>query len=373
MERITKARAALVLSQPFFASLALRLGVVEDLDCRTMATDGRSLFYDPAFVEALPFDQLVGVLAHETLHLACAHHARRGERDPGLWNRAADLAINPVVLSAGLALPEGALVEPRFADMSAEAIYAALAREGGAGSGRDGLADPGGCGAVLDATDEDGGTASPADLSAAEQEWKVATFQAAQAAKAQGRLPAALARLVEELKKPKLDWRDLLRRFVQAASRSDYRWTPPNRRFVASGLYLPSLVPDGLGEIAVVVDTSGSISEDELAAFAAEINGIVEDSAPERVHVIYCDAEVQRADEIEIDAFPLRLEAIGGGGTDFRPPFAWLERHGIAPSCLVYLSDLYGPFPETEPAYPVLWVSTSPQTAPWGETIRLSD
>lgn len=127
LDRIIRARTVLVMSQPFFGSLVLRLELAERPDItETMATDGRRLFYNPAFVDSLSDPELCGVLAHETMHCALRHFARRGGRDIGEWNVATDHAINLDVKSAGFVLPAGVLADPRFRGMSAEDIHYSL-------------------------------------------------------------------------------------------------------------------------------------------------------------------------------------------------------------------------------------------------------
>jgi predicted metal-dependent peptidase len=157
---------------------------------------------------------------------------------------------------------------------------------------------------------------------------------------------------------------------VAATAPSDYRWTPPNRRYIGSGLYLPSVELRGLGEIVIAVDTSGSIGKHELEQFAAEISAISEETQPEAIHVVYCDAAVRCVQQFG-PSEPVRLEPKGGGGTDFRPAFDWVAENDFAPVCLIYLTDLCcDSFPEA-PEYPVLWVTDSRSTAPFGETVRI--
>ncbi|WP_411860362.1 DUF2201 family putative metallopeptidase, partial [Cupriavidus sp. TA19] len=129
-DRISKQRSQLILSQPFFGALLMRLRLVEDPSCKTFWVDGMSLGYNPAYVATLSDLELRGSLAHEVLHPANGHCWRRGVRDPDRWNRACDYAINPLVLNAGLQLPAGALIDGRFLGKSAEEIYAMLRQEG---------------------------------------------------------------------------------------------------------------------------------------------------------------------------------------------------------------------------------------------------
>lgn len=146
---------------------------------------------------------------------------------------------------------------------------------------------------------------------------------------------------------------------------------PPNRRYIASGLYLPSFERAGVGPIVIAVDTSGSIGHRELDQFAGEISAISEEVRPEAIHVVYCDAAVQSAQHFG-PSEPVHLEPKGRGGTDFRPGFEWAQQSNIAPVCLIYLTDLgCDSYPDI-PEYPVLWVSDSRRTAPFGETIQIS-
>jgi predicted metal-dependent peptidase len=362
-DRITKARAGLVLDQPFFGSLALRLGVVEDSGCETAWTDGQTLGFNPGFIDGLSLDETKGLLAHEVMHLAAAHQSRRGGRDAGRWNMACDYAINGLLEESGFWLPAGRLRDKRFDGLSADVIYAQLPDAPGNSAG----GDPGGCGEVRDASVDVG------EAGGSEQDWKVAVAQAAQQARAMGKLPAGVARMVEEMLQPKVEWREVLRRFVRTAAWNDYQWTPPNRRFVHLGLYLPSLRSEELSEIVVAVDTSGSIDGSMLDQFAGELSGILEDFET-TIFVLYADAAVAGCETLTREDLPLRLHPAGGGGTDFRPAFRWVEEQGKTPACLVYLTDLDGAFPEEEPSYPVLWarIGGEGEEPPFGEVLEVA-
>jgi predicted metal-dependent peptidase len=416
-QKLIKARVRLILGQAFFGTLSLRLKLVPG-SLPTMATDGSRIVYNPAFVDQLKPAELEGTLAHEVLHCALGHQSRRGERDPELWNQAADFAINPILLGNGFTLPAGALIDPALNNLSAEEIYARLLQRrspGGeapkqdpgqtsAGGGMDnglqeaqgtGMPDPkasprqsqvgektgglpnpesirsGGFGEVWDATDEQGHPASLAEKRRQEHEWSIAAEQALRSAKACGHEPAGIERPLSESRQSRQDWRAILRDFVAATTPSDYRWSPPNRRYIASGLYLPSVERRGLGEIVIAVDTSGSIGKLELEQFAGEILASSEEARPEAIHVVYCDAAVQSAQQFG-PSEPVRLEPKGGGGTDFRPTFEWVAENDIAPVCLIYLTDLCcDSYPEA-PEYPVLWVTDSHRTAPFGETVQIT-
>lgn len=367
LDKLTKARAGLVLDMPFFGALALRLMLKEDVGCPTAWTDGRWLGYNPEFIAGLSLAETKGLVAHEVMHCAMHHQLRRDGREPRKWNTAGDYAINAILDKSKVTLPKGRLLDTAFDSMSAEAIYSKLPDQPDGGSG-----DPGGCGEVRDATDADGKPAGEAEVQQQTADWKIATAQAAQQARNMGQMPAELDRLVKEIVDAKVDWRETLRRFVQQAmSKDDYRWSPPNRRHVHNGLYLPSLRGDALPPIVVAVDTSGSIDQDTLAQFAGELTSILESYNTE-CGVIYCDAVVQGIENYTRDDLPVVLDAKGGGGTDFRPPFELLAAEGNAPACVVYLTDMQGTFPDSEPAWPVLWVNTGPEVAaPFGEVVKI--
>lgn len=381
LTKIAKARTGIILDQPFFGSLVMRMGIVLDPTVKAMRTNGRVIRFNPEFVDQCDIDQLKGGLCHEIMHPALQHHLRRDSREEKKWNRATDYAINQVLNDAGIPMPKGSLFNPAYAGLSAEQIYPLLEDQpgdspGAGDAGGAGADDPGQWGAVDDAEgdgqDGEGNGQAPSAAEQAQQsaDWKVALAQAAQQAKAMGKLPASIARLVEQEMQPRVDWREVLRRFIQAAAKNDYTWRRPNRRHIARGLYLPSLHSETMGSIVVGVDTSGSIDAETLSQFAAEVRAILEDLQPEAVTVIYCDAAVNHVDRFEPGDL-LHMEPHGGGGTAFEPVFRHVEGMDTPPVALVYLTDMFGSFPQKEPPYPTLWASIGGQDAPFGEVVRV--
>jgi len=400
-ERVQKARAALIMSQPFFGSLALKLNLIERSDIETMAVDGRNLFFNPGFVDGTSDDHLKTIVAHETMHCALCHMTRRGNRAPDKWNEACDYAVNPLLVTSGFTMPDEALCSPEYSDMSAEAIFSKRSQpddedgdEGSSGNQGDGgqgsqsgqgegdeqgdgegnaAPDPGGMGGVLDAPPNDNGQPlSETEQADLEREWQVAVTQAAQLERAQGDLSAELDRAVKDMLEPKADWRELLRQFMEAIAKSDYSWTPPNRRFAHEGVYLPGMRSETLPPIVVAVDTSGSVRQEDLDQFAAELTVILEEARPEELHVVYCDSQLKGVQTFEPDD-EIDLKAKGGGGTSFIPPFDWVEDNDIEPVCLIYLTDLESSrFPD-DPGYPVLWGVYGGNTSqpPFGDVVEL--
>lgn len=362
LRRIAQARTRLVLDAPFFGALALRLRTVLDADCPTAWTDGETIGYCPSFVAGLSDRELAGLVAHEVMHVAAGHPWRRGNREHRRWNIACDYAINELLADAGMLLPAGALRASQYRGKAAEWIYDRLPADPELAQQPEPAGLPGQPGEVRDAPSDE---AAPT-----EAEWRQAVQQAANTAAARGSLPGALRRFAEQIVRPQADWRTALQRYAQERAREDYTWARPNGRYMARGLYLPALHSTDLGRIVAAVDTSGSVDQTLLAQFSAELNAIAQSVRPAAIEVIYCDSQVQHRRTYE-PGDTIALQAMGGGGTDFRPVFEAIDADGEPPVCLIYLTDLYGPCPSRAPDYPVLWTVTSGEVGPWGETLRI--
>lgn len=364
-QSFVKARSRLILDNPFFGTLCLRLKPVEREDIDTGATDGKSLIYNPTWFEKLRPEERIGFLAHEVMHVVFMHHLRRQERQPQKWNVAADYVINLLLEQEGFILPSGGLLDSQYADMTTEHVYSILPEPP---EGWDSLAaDFGGCGSVIDHPD----ATSQQTSSAIEAQLTVAINQAAEVAKASGKLSSKMESIVGLATKPKVDWRMVLARFLRSNNQSDYSWIRPNRRFIAQGMYLPSAHNPCLGEIAVAVDTSGSVSDEELQQFTTEASTILQDLAPNAVHFIQCDSEVQSDDTYTRESLPLKVTYRGRGGTAFEPVISYINEKHPNVEALVYLTDLESNDFGDQPPYPVLWITTNAEEAPYGEIIKI--
>ena len=379
LDKITKARTALILDQPFFGSLALRLNLVEDNKRKTTSINGESLFYNAAYVEKLSIRQMTGLLAHEVMHAALGHCWRIGSRDLRKWNIASDYAINQNLIDTGFALPDGALTSPAYDTLSTEEVYNLLSdqepkespqNQGNSShennkkeeEGAYGI-DPGMCGAVEPAKAE--------EVKEQKAEWKAAVAQAVQLAK--GTLPGNIKKQMVEILDPPLPWHVLLRDFVERTARNDYDWTRPSRRYIGQGIILPSLLSEQLPEIVIAIDTSGSIDTKALSRFATEASNVLE-AYNTTIRVIYCDTRVHGEEIFTQADLPMKMHPVGGGGTNFAPVFEYVEKENIMPACLIYFTDLCGRFPIKEPEYPTMWLTTAEEgTAPFGITVRFKN
>lgn len=355
---LAKARTALVLEHPFVGNIALNMPFKIDYTCRTAATNGKEIRYNPHFMNDLNDEERKFVVAHECFHPMLDHNFRRGERQPKRWNHAADYVVNQLLTDEGIGkMPSFGLLNPQ--------LYQA---GGGTTDGIYNLLPEDLDGDSLDECEDGGDT--PADQAQQEAEWKVRVAQAAQAAKMMGKMSAGLERLVGEVLKPKVDWRDVLRKFVEKAKNDQRSFSRPNRRFIGQGLYLPSISGETLGEVCFAVDCSGSIDQKTIDQFAAEIHAVKDEGNPSAIHVIYFDSEVSHYDKFGRDD-ALHIAPHGGGGTAFSPVFDYMRQHEINPVACIFLTDLCCDDFGDAPDYPVLWVSTDEGSAPFGEVVMM--
>ena len=373
--RLAKAKTSLILEHPFVGAIALGMPhdyMTPEFEAMlqasgrkpTACTNGKRVLYSAEFVSGLTDEQLKFLVAHECMHPMLEHNFRRQSRDPKKWNMAADYVINQLLTDEGIGkFIDGGCLDKALYDAGqgvSEQIYTLLP-EGGDGEGA-----PGGTGMDL----EDGeGTASDQAQQAAE--WKVKVAQAAQAAKMMGKLSAGMERLVDGILNPTVDWRDVLQKFVVKHKTEERSFARPNRRFLSQGFYMPSRSGERMGPIAFLVDCSGSIGDDILAQMAAEVRTVHEDLRPEKLHVIYFDAAVTHYDCFLPDD-TVSISFHGGGGTDVRAAFDYLDSEGHADdlACTIVLTDGYTPYPDGSNT-PVIWAMTTDMTAPFGEHCRV--
>jgi predicted metal-dependent peptidase len=371
---ISQARTRMLIKYPFFGTLALFLQPREDSSTPSMRTEGFDLVYHNDFVQDLfktgGIGMLMSALVHEVLHAALQHIWRRGDRDRELWDMACDYVVNQIIKDQGLQLPPGVFLSGRFKGMSADAVYSILLEEmlpkhrddaeRTSTVGQSGLDKhlPGKKpeGKLLDDHSMWGknrtGQEESTDSSPEAATWKMRVAQAAQDARQRGLLPAGMIQIIENILYPKLDWKQALASFLQP-TRSDYTFIPPDRRF--DYVFLPEFGSEGLEEVVVAIDTSGSVWR-FYKQFISEVVSIVYCYPEFKGYIAHCDASVQLFQELDPHNIPLMVK--GSGGTNFRPLFQEIEKRNIYPSLMVFLTDGDAILPEDPPRYPVLWVLT---------------
>lgn len=372
MTRMQKARSRMLLKHPFFATLVMSSPMVETRDIPTAATDMVTLFYNPDFIDSLPEDEhVLFVLAHEVMHVALEHGLRLRGRNHRLWNIACDFALNLVLKDSGFTILDGALCDEKYRDMSADQIYDSLQQEAdkraksGKGAGDEFGDMPGVMGQDIQ---EPGGPdgMTPEAMAKAQRSIQQRVAQAASIARMAGNLSGGLERLVNDILNPKIPWSDLLRDYIKRTNNEDESWSRRNRRF--NNMYLPSLYSERMGPIIEILDTSGSISNDELSRYASEGAAIIEDVKPESIRLVWADTRVA-GEQLFEDGEPVVPEPKGGGGTDMRVPLKHVEQYD--PEIVVLFTDGYTPWPDVEPPYPLIVVCTTDVAVPIGIVVRV--
>lgn len=356
-------------------------------DIPIAATDGKRLLLNPDKFFSYSIKKRLFICSHEIGH-CIFDHVGQGYKfrklqkvsypdgstlpyDDRLANIAQDLVINDMLVASKVGeCDKDWLHDPHLVthkDSWLEA-YRKVYRQGKGGGGPKGES--------FDEHLEPGAANGDDPQKASERnhvEWKIAIAAGAEAARAQGKLPAAMQRFVDELLQPVVSWTDKIHAFfARKVGSGSYDWRRPDRRLVIRDIYAPGRSGFGAGTVAIAIDTSGSITDELLKRFLSEIAGVIEDVNPKRLLVMWIDAEVHRVDEIDEPSDLLTLKKAGGGGTDFRPAFDWLHKENVEPDALIYMTDMYGSFPDIEPDYPVLWASISEGVIPpFGDLIQV--
>ena len=410
--KLATARTRLILDKPFLGALVLRLPMVEGDPawCETTYSDGKTFYYNSDYIDALDNDQTQFALSHEALHCALSHFYRRGHRVKHRWELACDYAVNPLLINDGLKPTPDAAHLREYDGMTAEEIYPCLEdndndgerdlerktdsqddnqdkdneenkdmSDGGSDKERQKNDAQDGSGNETEEPDGSGakGAPKPNPLSTQEQEdlstqWQQRLAAAAQTALQNGKLEGEMARMVDFLLQPKLPWRMLLARFMTMTARDDYSYSRPSTRRGDPAVY-PSLRSHETN-VVVVIDTSGSISADEIQEFISEIDSI-KSQVRARITLLTCDSELNYGCPWIFepwDEFAKDVEIRGGGGTDFKPAINWVEEQDKDPDLLMYFTDAEGLFPDAEPMYPVLWLVKGKETVPFGQRIQLN-
>lgn len=396
---LVEAMSALITQQPFFAVYLLdQMNIVEKPDLEApAATDGRTIFIEPKQFGEWTIKERVFVLAHEIMHGIMAHMPRTKlymDRTlgpdlkpfiPMKFNHAADYVINDLLVSSGIGeAPVGLLFHPKFKkDDLVDDVYTKLPDPknpppkggGGQGGGSGDGNETGGTGKGHDQHMKPNPNTPPPTPG----ETKRALKSAANAAKSQGKLPADLERLVEELVEPKQNWKELLRTALSnALGHDEATWSRPNRRKLAMAphVFLPGTAGYRAGKVGVVIDTSGSIGQEELNLFLSETAGILQDGKPEQCKVFWTDSKVAGIDDVQEPAELMDLKAKGGGGTDMEAAFpVMVEEFDYAEDITaIVLTDGYTGFTQAPDGIQnVIWVSTGITDIPYGLVIHMDN
>ena len=380
--KVARAKTRMIWDQPFYGCFAMNTPFIRDDQQPTMCTNAQWIKWNGDFVDGNNDHEYVFTIAHEISHIALLHCLIKtidGQPvDKELLNMATDFVINGQLIEAEVGrMPEGGLHDPKYSGWTWKEVYRDLEQQSETERPK-----PQTWGGDISAPkDADGNDAGPEQIKQMSAEIDGRLMQAASAAKAVGKLPGAIAQVVEKLRRPKVDYTDVLRRFMGGDQPDDYTFRKPNKHaWHEQGVYLPTLQNDGVGDIAMLFDCSGSMSTPELEQGFAEVKSLVEDFAPRSVTVVQFDSKVQKVDTFENGDFVSKIEFTGRGGTRVEPAFKHLDREDIAYDQIIVFSDMgISDYPDIVPDVPVLWVSTTSRASalasepPFGEITYIEE
>ena len=356
IDKLTTARVGLLLKAPFFGNMATRMRLIEADDwCPTAATNGRDFFYSTKFVEKLSVKKLEFLFAHEICHAVFDHFGRVGSRDRMLSNIAQDYAVNQILVDEriGEKITEVQICyDSKYRGKAWEEIYDELydkaekitmpellkqlgdlldehLKEEGPGEG-----------------DQEGKGNKPSiskeDAQKIRDEIKEAMIQSAAAAGA-GKVPAGIQRMIKDLTEPKMNWREFIRMNIQSIVRNDYSFTRPSRKGQMSGAVLPGMKQDETIDVAIGIDMSGSIGQEDATVFLSEVKGIMDQYQDFAIDIWCFDTGIYNHQRIthDNDQDLLDYAPEGGGGTDFMANWEFMKEQGIQPKKFIMFTDGY--------------------------------
>lgn len=410
IDLIAKAKTSILLNNPFYANIIMRVPFIENKECPTLQTDSTKIEYNPLLIEASSVQEIRFYCYHEAFHIIFLHHLRRGIKNPDLYNKAADYVINSILKEMAdnynnkkyaISVPDWVSYDVRFKGMYVEEVYKILLDEnpqqnkpqqgnnqqGSGQSSGNSKGDSGGespyekakrtgrFDEVKDLKNKEGKAASESEKKENEQQWKGIIQQSHAAAKRAGKVPLGIDRIIEELFEPQIDWRSVLSQYLTTKVYNDYTWLKRNLNYVFADIYMPKLESEQVGNILIWMDTSGSVGKKEMEILATEVQGILSSFNVE-LSVGYFDSNAYEPETIEANDYPLKLHPKGGGGTDFDAPVRYVIDNYLEPECVIILTDGYcSSFYKEEPSFPVLWVVYGKKefNPPYGEVMFIKE
>jgi len=432
-ERIIKARAKLMKGNIGMASMLLSLTLIEANErCDTMATDGVNIYWNDEFVKTLTDKEIQAVLVHEASHVIWEHPLRIGKRNHAIWNVATDYVINSwIAYDLYMELPKDGLLDRKYRGQSAEQVYRTLTNddealqdaidemksksddsdsdesESGEGEGdsdNEGEGEGKGSGKSLTEElenmkpssggvsmpkDEEGNELSESALSEIKEKIQRTISRADKLESVCNDGSSIMGGAVQTMNESYVDWVDVMKDLLTSAISNNPTWSRLNKRHSWRGVNLPSKdkEPQG-GEIVVAIDTSCSVSQEELNIFATETQSLCEECGINKIRVTYCDTSIIRNpttgewwDEFDLDNEELEFNLRGGGGTRFEPPFNLFNDETDDTDdviAFIYFTDGYCDVrAEVEPSVPVIWALSTNQNYmryeyPFGENVHIN-
>ena len=347
----------------FFTTVLFNLVHIWDNSVGTAATNGKYIKYNIPFFMALDAEERLFLLLHETLHVVFMHMLRRGERDPRIWNIAADYVINALLISLGYKMPKMGLYEPEYAEMSVDAIYEILINKKKEELEEVPWED------LIDASEDF------EESKAIEEEITEILVRAAIASKIAedkpGTIPGEVQIFLDNLLTPKLPWHRILRRDMTSLAKHGYSFRRPNRRYLPDH-YLPSPYNESLINVAAAIDASGSVSDYDFSTIVTETVSIFKTVKPKKMTLIQFDTDIKEVSNLHSINDLRNVKFNGRGGTEIGPVLKWAATN--KPQLLLIFTDGYFDFNDDDPIIKskVIWLihNNNKFNAPFGKTIH---
>lgn len=344
----------------FFSTLCFSLKTRWDTSIPTACTNGTEIRYNPEFFMSLTTDEQVFLLLHEAMHVAYLHMERLQDRNHRKWNIATDHVINLQLIERGFTMPKDGLADPRYKGMSAEEVYKLLDDQ----QAKD---TP----VMLDLEPSPEGM-DPAQVQRDVEDILIrAAIQSKMAGDQPGTIPADIQIFLEKLLNPKLPWYQILRKFFNSMTKNDYSWKKPNRRYFPQ-YYLPGMWSEKLMNLAIAIDSSGSVSDEDFTQFVTEIHAILKQFNPDKISLLQFDSGLRSVDEVRSTMELMKVKFTGRGGTRIEPVLEWATEH--KPQALLIFSDGFFRIwtDQPDPGMPVVWLihDNDQFQAPFGKVIQ---
>lgn len=360
-EKLLHVKSKLSVKQPYFGMLASKLKHEPNESIQSYASNGSRFLYNPSFIAQRDEEELFFILTNCVMHHVLAHQQRRLNRHGGLWQLATDYAINNLLAKNGFTIPVGANYNKEYKDMYAEEIYTLLHEEF--------LGDN-----AFDEQKEEEIFSHVKKIEhqldpQTESQWHYADSISKEIAQKKSALPLGMERLAKKIVSNRVDWRFELYNAINRHMRNNYAFMPPNKKYLSRGFVFPSLSSDTLS-LCVAIDTSGSIDEALLAAFIGEFSSIMQSFSSIKIELLICDARIHgHYTFFGNDKLDFKIK--GGGGTDYRPVFEYIDSHLPMNTMLLYFTDGDGWFPKYPPSYEVIWALSRSAKIPFGRGLEL--
>ncbi len=375
-KKISQAKAKLLVEYPLFGTIASKLKLIKNDDIQAFKSNGTTLEYNSDFFSEITLNEMEFVFANGAMHASLAHESRKNGRSGWLWQLSSDYAVNDMLVENGLERPYQAHYSKRFHGLYAEEIYAELKDDilrDELEYEADDIDD-----VQNDKNDQQENNQESESTKEIEQDDILSQELFEEFAKAvlemeekRGELPKSLERFFDLAQNANIDWRDELRVSLERFHKDDYAQMPPNKKFLHLGFYLPSSISQRF-KLVVAVDSSGSVDEDLLSEFLSELNFLMNTVPSYEINLLICDDKI-RSHRVFYSGDILEVKVEGGGATDFRPVFEFIDRELEDTKLLLYFSDLDGVFPNKVPFYDVKWIAPKELEVPFGEVIVLQD